>query len=136
MVELKGKENKDITEELEWKLSKNKDRILTNWDNKENEEFNEENWNRTIDLIKHLITNLWTDDIDITIPDILPHPDGSFDIHWRGKNFHLTITIPSVSNMTIDIYGQKFGSLEDEIEVLIHYDLVENVVNSWLKKIL
>ncbi len=33
MVELKAKDNKDIFEKLEWKLTGNKDRILNNWDN-------------------------------------------------------------------------------------------------------
>ena len=136
MVELKGREDKDIFEEIEWKLTRNKVRILDNWDNEECDDFNEENWNRTIYLIKSLLTNLWSDDIDITIPDVLPHPDGTFDIHWGEGTFHLTATIPSVSNQSIDIYGQKIGFPEHEIEVLIHYDLVETVLNSWLKKIL
>ncbi len=136
MVELKAKDNKDIFEELKWKLTGNKDRILNNWDNEEYKDFNEENWNRTILLIKNLLTNLWSDDIDITIPDVLPHPDGTFDIHWGENTFHLTVTIPSISKYSIDIYGQKIGFPEHEIEVLIHYDLVKTVLYSWLKKIL
>lgn len=121
---------------IEERLKIYRTRILENWDNSVCKDFSEETWKRTTNLIETVLKNLWYIDINIQIPIILPYYDSSFDIHWENEIFHLTVNIPSVLNQLVDIYGQKIGSPEYELEVLIHYDLVEMVLNSWLKKIL
>ena len=121
---------------IEETLKKNRTRILDNWDNSVCKEFNEGTWKQTTNLIETVLKNLWYNDINIHIPIILPYYDSSFDIHWENEVFHLTVNIPSVLNQSVDLYGQKIGSPEYELEVLTHYDLVETVINSWLKKIL
>ena len=123
-------------EEFEETLKKYRTRILDNWDNSVCKEFNEENWKRTTNLIETVLKNLWYININIHIPIILPYYDSSFDIHWENEIFHLTVNIPSVLNQLVDLYGQKIGYPEYELEVLTRYDLVETVINSWLKKIL
>lgn len=130
--------NKEIYlfKDLNIRLTLFKTKILENWDTVECNDFSEENWKRTTNLIEKVLKNLWSIDIKIFIPLILPHYDSSFDIHWEDEEFHLTVNIPTDLNQLVDLYGKKNGSPEDELEVLIHYDLVEAVLISWLKKIL
>ncbi|KKL95103.1 hypothetical protein LCGC14_1857980 [marine sediment metagenome] len=125
-----------LSKDLNIRLTLFKTKILENWDTVECKDFSEENWKRTSNLIEKVLKNLWSIDIKIFIPLILPHYDSSFDIHWEDEEFHLTVNIPTDLNQLVDLYGKKNGSPEDELEVLIHYDLVEAVLISWLKKIL
>lgn len=126
----------DLLKNLDNTLTMIKTKILKNWDTSECEDFNEETWLRSTNLIKDVLKNLWYIDIKLHIPLILPHLDSSFDIHWENEVFHLTINIPTDPNQSVDLYGKKIGSPEYELEVLTNYDLVETVLISWLKKIL
>ncbi len=133
-----GQKNVEVNalKKLNIKIEKYKMTILENWDIEECIAFSEVNWKRTTDIIKAVFENLKYSHLNIPFPTILPHTDSSFDIHWSNKDFHLTVTVLSDLNQPIDIYGQKISSPEFELEVLIHYDLVEKVLDSWLKKIL
>lgn len=126
----------NLFKELKEKIEGYKKIILESWDTKECKVFNEETWKRTTNLIQVVFDNIKYDEFHVPFPTILPHTDSSFDIHWSSEDFHLTVTILSDLNQPVDIYGQKIGSPEFELELLIHYDLVEMVLNSWLKKIL
>jgi len=130
--------NKEIhlIRELKNRFNIYKTKILENWDTSECKDFREETWTRTTNLIENVLRNLWYIDFKMPIPLILPHHDSSFDIHWENESFHLTVHIPANKDQLVDLYGKKIGSPEYELEVLIHYDLVEMVMNSWLKKIL
>lgn len=133
-----GQKNVELNlfRELKEKIERYKKIILESWDTKECKAFSEITWKRTTNLIRAVFENLKYYNFNIPFPTILPHTDSSFDIHWSSKDFHLTVTILSDLNQPVDIYGQKINSPEFELEVLIHYDLVEMVLNSWLKKIL
>ena len=109
--------------------------LSDNWDSQGSNGYNIDTWERTINLLRNILFNLWDNMIDIPIPTILPSPDGSFDINWETEIFELLLNIPSDIQEPVSLYGEKIGHKEYEIEVRSKFELVESVVIEWLKMI-
>ena len=106
-----------------------------NWDGYGAQSFNETTLNRACFLSKNILEKLWNDMIEIPIPLIQPVPDGSIDINWETDKFELLINIPEEQNELVNLYGEKLGYPQEELEVRSNYDLIANVIIAWLKKI-
>lgn len=129
----------DNFNKLEKKLKKVSNTILNysyNWDGEGAEPFKAETWERSIKLLKNILSIIWENLKSISIPSILPVPDSSIDIFWDTNEFELLINIPSESNALIHYSGEIREHPENEIEGRCIDDLVELVIAHWLKKIL
>ena len=106
-----------------------------NWDGNDAPSFNEKTLERVFSLLKNILDKLWNEMIKISIPLIQPVSDGSIDINWETDKFELLINIPEEQNELINLYGEKLGYPQEELEVRSNYDLIANVIIAWLKKI-
>jgi hypothetical protein len=68
----------------------------------------------------------------LVIPDILPGPEGSVDLHWENENFELLINIPADSSTPATYYGDDFGN--NTSEGTFEVDQVDQGFLAWLKK--
>ncbi len=128
----------DKFNELDKKLKKISQTILNypnNWDGEGAEPFKEETWKRSVKLLKNILSNIWGNLKDISIPSILPLSDSSIDIYWDTSIFELLINVPSKSSELVHYSGGPRDHPENEIEGRCIDDLVELVITNWLKKI-
>ncbi len=124
--------------ELENIFTQNKKDIMElskNWDGYGAPSIKENTLERVFELLKQIYSVLWEDMIEIPIPLIQPVPDGSIDINWETDQFELLINVPKDQNLLVNLYGEKLGHPQDEIEHRSHYDLISKVIIGWLKKI-
>jgi len=124
--------------ELDQKLKKYSNGIVglqDNWDHQDSKGYNEKTWQRVVKLLEKTLNTLWDEKLEIPIPLILPASNGSFDINWETEQFELLVNIPSDIKELVNVYGEKIGFPEDEIEVRINYNLVYLVLIEWLKTI-
>lgn len=129
----------DKHRELDQKLKKYSNGIVglsDNWDRQASKGYNQETWQCVVKLLEKALNILWDEKFEVPIPVVLPSSNGSFDINWETEKFELLLNIPSDVKELVNLYGEKLGFPEDEIEVRINYNLVELVLIEWLKMIL
>ena len=131
VISLKSKFKSEIE-----KVHKGIARLKDNWDSKGSKGFDNEIWNKVSKLLREILFYLWENMIEVPIPAILPCSDGSIDINWETEKFELLVNIPPDNQELVNIYGEKPGHKEDEIEVRIKFDLVKPVIIEWLRIIM
>lgn len=74
--------------------------------------YSEETWNRAVDFVTKNAKWLW-DSLEyvIDVPQILPGPDGSIDIHWDHPSFEMLINIPADPSAKAGFYGDDRGEI-------------------------
>jgi len=88
--------------------------ILTMHIDPEDEEsstYSEEVWRTaTRFLMSHSEALLESTGKEIDLPDILPEPDGSIDLHWRRPRYEMLINFPKVQGAPASFYGDDRGT--------------------------
>jgi len=46
---------------------------------------------------------------DLPLPDILPGPKGSVDLHWKSPELELLVNIPAEASQAATFYGDDYG---------------------------
>lgn len=72
----------------------------------------EETWARAVEFLRR--TTKWVCDTlgrVVDLPDILPGPDGSIDLHWDHSEYEMLINIPADPNDKAGFYGDDRGEL-------------------------
>lgn len=80
------------------------------WDGAGSPAFAEATWQRAADFLRRCATTLWgREGRAVPVPQILPGPDSSIDIHWQSSQRELLINIPSDNDAPITFYGDDYG---------------------------
>lgn len=120
---------------LNKEIDESKQRILSlkdNWDKEGSKGYKEEIWNRSISFLRQLYQKLYGEyKIEIAIPDILPGPEGSIDIHWKTEKYELLINIPSDLNEPASFYGDNYSNLK--IQGTFELKQLNIMLIDWLK---
>lgn len=91
----------------------------------------EQTWTRATEFLTK--SALWVWDIHskvIDIPDIMPGPDNSIDLHWEYPGYELLINIPADPTGTIGYYGDDYGVML--IKGTIDPNKINLVLLQWL----
>jgi hypothetical protein len=79
-----------------------------NWDDEGSLGYRKETWQRATDFILDNNLRLWQAyHVAMDVPDILPGPNGSIDIHWQTPTYELLINIPAAPDQLATFYGDK-----------------------------
>jgi hypothetical protein len=81
------------------------------WDDEGSPRIMEETWRRATDYLRrhaHLLYEL--SGSHITIPRILPGPEGSVDLHWKTGRRELLVNVPPGADQPATFYGDAFGT--------------------------
>lgn len=71
---------------------------------------NEQTWIRATEFLTKNAKWIWDHHGKvIDIPDILPGPDNSIDLHWEYQGYELLINIPADPKEDIGYYGDDYG---------------------------
>jgi hypothetical protein len=69
--------------------------------------YREETWQRAVDFVGKNAKWLWQHfHIYIELPDILPGPEGSIDLHWKAERCDLLVNIPVDPSAKATFYGE------------------------------
>lgn len=49
--------------------------------------------------------------VEMTLPEVLPGPKGSIDLHWKASDSELLINVPEDVNAPATFYGDDYGQL-------------------------
>jgi hypothetical protein len=80
------------------------------WDGAGSPAFEEATWERAADFLRRRASALWErEGLALPVPQILPGPESSIDIHWQGSRRELLINIPSDNAAPITFYGDDYG---------------------------
>jgi len=88
-------------------------------------------WQRAADFLLGQATRaLRTHKTLLPVPDILPGPSHSIDLHWETSGFELLINVPSDTNQLATFYGDDHNTME--IRGKLDPSKVNPGVLSWL----
>jgi hypothetical protein len=80
------------------------------WDSEGSPAFAEATWLRAADFLRRCASALWDRESSVLpVPQILPGPESSIDIHWQGSRRELLLNIPSDNDAPITFYGDDYG---------------------------
>ena len=106
-------------------------KIKENWDDEGAKGYKKDNWERATEFTKILCFYLWKETQKlIDLPNILPGPDGSIDIHWKTTNFDLLINIPEDPNEPATFSSDDYG--QNMIKGTFDPKKVNHALLSWL----
>jgi hypothetical protein len=92
--------------EAEIELSKQILDYKDDWDGEGSPAYSMETWQRAVDFLKYYIQAAWQKlRIVLSIPKILPGPDGSIDLHWKTDIYELLVNIPPKDTNFAGFYG-------------------------------
>ena len=83
-----------------------------NWDGEGAAAYGESTWLRAIAFLKHQSAHLRECGSELDIPNILPGPDGSVDLHLDKPDYELLINIPKDTQRRATFYGDDRVSLQ------------------------
>ncbi|MCH7808205.1 MAG: hypothetical protein IIB60_03175 [Planctomycetes bacterium] len=70
----------------------------------------EETWTRAVDFLRRNTKWVWdTFSRVVDLPEILPGPDGSIDLHWDYPRYEMLINIPADPANKAGFYGDDRG---------------------------
>lgn len=106
-----------------------------NWDGDGSKGYTETLWQRAEDMLIRLTQRFTTNyQLPLPIPEILPGPDSSIDIHWKNEKFELLINIPEDTDESVCLYARDFD--KTEIEAAVSIEKVDQVLLNWLAMIM
>jgi hypothetical protein len=103
------------------------------WDGEGAPAYGEETITRATGFLLSFIRDVYDSyHLRLPLPKILPGPDGSIDIHWKGADFELLLNIPP-NDKYAQFYGDnKFGeSVKGVINIDLSYPNVGLIL--WLR---
>ena len=72
----------------------------------------EETWTRAVEFVRRNAQWVWdTFSRVVDLPEILPGPDGSIDLHWDYPTYEMLINIPADPNAKACFYGDDRGEM-------------------------
>ena len=72
----------------------------------------EETWTRAVEFLRRNAKWVWdTCSRVVDLPEILPGPDGSIDLHWDYPTYEMLINIPADPNAKAGFYGDDRGEM-------------------------
>lgn len=112
--------------------------LKENWEGQSKDPFTEETIKKAKELARNIMNYFSDQRIELSIPKILPVPDGTIDIKWKEKDFRLIVNIPRNLEELVEVYGDIKGHPEDEIDLRLNYEILLSgcVLREWLKKAL
>lgn len=75
--------------------------------------YTEETWTRAVEFLRR--NAKWVSDtlgLVVDLPEILPGPDGSIDLHWDYSAYEMLINIPADPNAKAGFYGDDRGEIQ------------------------
>ena len=70
-----------------------------------------EAWERASEILRKGAICLWENArVPLPIPQILPGPDGSIDLHWKMVNRELLMNVPRGQRDQVSYYGDNYGN--------------------------
>lgn len=83
-----------------------------NWDEEGGRRIDEDTWLRTVRFLTRYASWLWdASGRALDVPDIMPVPEGSIDLHWDYPKYELLINIPAQSDKPAGFYGDDRGKI-------------------------
>ena len=74
--------------------------------------YSEETWARAVEFVRRNAKWLWVDmGFVADLPEILPGPDGSIDLHWDYPTYEMLINIPTDPQAEAGFYGDDRGNI-------------------------
>ena len=68
--------------------------------------YKEETWQRAVDFVRNNAIWLWQRfGIHVELPEILPGPEGSIDLHWKSVRYDLLVNMPATASARATFYG-------------------------------
>lgn len=133
----KGKKIKDIEDTLDKYTSHLLD-LEDNWDGQGASSYKLDTIQRTKRFVRAIMDYFTDQRIEISIPKVLPVPNGSLDISWKNNYYRLIINISEDPHHLVEVYGDVTDHPEDEIDLRLNYDILikGGVLVEWLKKTL
>lgn len=84
------------------------------WDDEGALAIAERTWERATGFLKRQAERLWSEASRLLpVPDIMPVPNGSIDLHWETDEYELLINVPDDPNKPASFYGDHY----DEIQI-------------------
>ncbi len=75
--------------------------------------YTEETWTRAVEFLRRNAKWVWdTLGRAVDLPEILPGPDGSIDLHWDYPDYEILINIPADPNAKAGFYGDDRGKIQ------------------------
>ena len=104
--------------------------LKDNWDGEGSVGYAESTWRRARDfLIRNAIRFFRSQNKCFDPPEILPGPNGSFDLHWKTDARELLINVPARTEDTIGYYGDNKA---DGTEHAIRGKNIESTNPEWI----
>lgn len=73
----------------------------------------EETWTRAVEFLRRNAKWVWdTLGLVVDLPEILPGPDGSIDLHWDYPGYEMLINIPADPTNKAGFYGDERGEIQ------------------------
>jgi hypothetical protein len=95
-------------EDAEWLLSLKED-----FDGEGSPRYHPDTVGRALTLVRTLSAQACSHGADgIPLPEILPGPAGSVDLHWRAEAFELLVNIPTDPRSAPTFYGDNYGEVK------------------------
>jgi|SRR5271157_1588844 len=124
--------------ELDAAIQESKTRILSlaeDWDGEGAKLYLEDSWLRAVDFLRKVAEKLWIDTgLQFNLPEILPGPQGSIDLHWKSPKFELLINFPEDPTEPTDVYGDNYE--ERVLKGTFEVEELLGVIAAWLKNYL
>ena len=98
-----------------------------NWDGEGSPAYAEGTWTRARDFLLANSTRLWQQrHIEAQVPQVLPGPDGSIDIHWQVGTRELLLNVPADQDAPATYYG------DSQMGEVVKGHMVLSRPNEWL----
>jgi len=73
--------------------------------------YSEDTWARAVEFLRQAAKVSWDfSGKRLQVPEILPGPHGSIDLHWDARKFELLINIPAEVEQAASFYGDDRGT--------------------------
>ncbi len=101
-----------------------------NWDGEGSSAYSKATLDRAINFLKLHVSALIEESGKITVPRILPGPDGSIDLHWRTAKLELLVNVPPNDGL-VSFYGDDFSD-GNSVKGTFNLKSVSKHLVSWL----
>jgi len=84
--------------------------LADDWDDAGSPAFQEATWQKAADFLRRQAIALWDRrGLILPVPQILPGPASSIDIHWQSSRRELLLNVPSDNAAPITFYGDDYA---------------------------
>jgi hypothetical protein len=84
--------------------------LPADWDDEGSPVFQESTWQKAADFLRRQALALWDRrGLSLPVPQILPGPESSIDIHWQSSRRELLLNVPSDNAAPITFYGDDYA---------------------------